>query len=407
MTSLVFGHSDSGISDNTDVTYFPLGNLSLSLNVSTSETTGGVQQVCATAGTFSSWKLRMDTAPGTGNSWTLKIRKNGADTGMEIVISGTATSGEDVTHTFDVTPGDKVSVQSTPSSTPDAPTSAISWSVKFTGSTTKQSTILGSLSANLATGTTEYFAPMGCVTVNATEALVSQMFTTAGTLTNFYGALRTAPGAAKSRAFKVYLNGSGTTQTFTISNTDTTGNDTAHPITVAAGDVISVECIPSGTPAASNFLYGFTFTATTDGHFPLVGGRVAGATANATRYMGVPYGTQTAWDTAEGDVQIYFQACTLSLLYTKVVTAPGLTQSWVYRMRKNAGDLNLTCTISDTATSANDTSNSDSIADADLIAIRCVGSLTAAAMGGNQWGVDAFITPAASFSRAPTFFAVM
>jgi hypothetical protein len=53
----------------------------------------------------------ISTAPGAGESITLTLRKNGVDTSVVIVISGTALSGGDAVNEEDVDPGDRITVR--------------------------------------------------------------------------------------------------------------------------------------------------------------------------------------------------------------------------------------------------------------------------------------------------------
>jgi hypothetical protein len=75
-------------------------------------------------------------------------------------------------------------------------------------------------------------------------------------------------------------------------------------------------------------------------------------------------------------------ATTISQLQVVVGAAPGVGKSWTITLRKNGGDQTLTCTISDNATSASDTSNSVSVAVGDTLTMKVVPSGTPTASGG-------------------------
>lgn len=72
-----------------------------------------------------------------------------------------------------------------------------------------------------------------------------------GTLNAFYCALSVAPGSGKSRTFTVRKNQIDTTITCTISNTDTSCNDTTHTVNVVPTDTLSIKSTVSGIPTAS------------------------------------------------------------------------------------------------------------------------------------------------------------
>jgi len=63
--------------------------------------------------------------------------------------------------------------------------------------------------------------------------------------------LETAPGAGKSRSFRLWKDGSSTSLTCTISDTDTTGSDLVHQALGSTSSYYEWRCTTSGTPAAS------------------------------------------------------------------------------------------------------------------------------------------------------------
>jgi hypothetical protein len=82
----------------------------------------------------------------------------------------------------------------------------------------------------------------------------------AGAIKNLYVQSDVAPGAAKTWTITVRKNGSDQTMVVTLTGaSQTTGNDTAHPITVAAGDSISIKVAPTSTPAAARISWGMDF----------------------------------------------------------------------------------------------------------------------------------------------------
>jgi|SRR5882724_4908561 len=113
-----------------------------------------------------------------------------------------------------------------------------------------------------STSTTHYFSGVcsrdaGLTTDNAgNRAIVAR----AGTIKNLYVQSDVAPGASKSWVITVRKNGSDQTMTVTLSGaSQTTGSDLAHPITVAAGDSISIKVAPTSTPAAARISWGMDF----------------------------------------------------------------------------------------------------------------------------------------------------
>jgi hypothetical protein len=118
----------------------------------------------------------------------------------------------------------------------------------------------GAGGTTLSTGSTEYVSPTGAG-LSGTETSVNALLAVAATLATLRISLVTAPGASKSRTFTVRKNGVATSAVVTISGTDTTGSWSGS-VDFAAGDLISLESVPTGTPAASLEDHGLRFTET-------------------------------------------------------------------------------------------------------------------------------------------------
>lgn len=101
----------------------------------------------------------------------------------------------------------------------------------------------------------------------------------------------------------------------------------------------------------------------------------AAITAGTTAY----FSNNGCWSGTEAVASAPVSApITARNFYIKVGTAPGAGQTFTVRLRKNAADTNITCTISDTATTCNDTSNTGTFVAGDLAAVRIVSSAGAA-----------------------------
>lgn len=91
----------------------------------------------------------------------------------------------------------------------------------------------------------------------------------------------------------------------------------------------------------------------------------------ATNYIGIsgsdnPNATETKVDNTVG------KAIAVENMYCFVHTAPGLGNSWLLTLRKNAGDTALTCTISGTDTFCQDTTHLVAVAVGDLLSYSSV-----------------------------------
>ena len=96
------------------------------------------------------------------------------------------------------------------------------------------------------------------------------VFPDGGTIDKFY-VNANAPGAGTSYAYTVDKNGSTTALTTSIADTATTGSDTSHSFSVAAGDDVQIQAVPTNTPAAATAGLGVRYVPTTAASFPLIG----------------------------------------------------------------------------------------------------------------------------------------
>jgi len=117
----------------------------------------------------------------------------------------------------------------------------------------------------------------------------------------------------------------------------------------------------------------------------MLGGNTTGnLPSNATQYF---LQTQSATENL-----IYWTAPrsgTFRNLYINVTNSPGAGQSYVFTLRVNGADTSVTCTISDSATSCNDTTHTAAITAGQTYSIKSVSSATATGTD-PAWGVEFF-----------------
>lgn len=94
---------------------------------------------------------------------------------------------------------------------------------------------------------------------------------------------------------------------------------------------------------------------------------------NTTAYM---QGVGETYRTVESEVQIPVTAGTLQNLHIKSLAAVPAGQTWQVTVRKNGADTAITATITGTGTEAADTTNTVIVADGDLVSLKCVSSAT-------------------------------
>lgn len=300
--------------------------------------------IVTAAGTIDTLNFVVDSSPGSGRSWIATVRKNAADTDLTCTITNSNTSCSDLTHSVSVSPGDKVSFQVAPSGNP--PSTSSRWSTSFKSSAAKESTYPGRNSQS--TSGTTYGNPIGGQNGNSsTESAREQIVATSGTIKNLYVEETAAPGSGKSRVMTFRKNGVDQTVACTVSDTATACSDTTNSFTVAAGDIISIKSVASGSVAASSMRFGWTFVSDTDGEF-LLAFVVSSGPSNLSTTHFYLVGANDGVDFTDGNRKQLGNACTLKKMYVRFNTAPGSGKSWTANLRKNAStDTSLSVTVSD------------------------------------------------------------
>ena len=198
------------------------------------------------------------------------------------------------------------------------------------------------------------------------------------TLSNYYLQTDVPPGLGASYTFTVLKNGSPTSLAIVIADTATTGSDTTHSVSFAAGDTLSLQSTPSNSPATLSVESWNMLVDTPDQTAPVLS--MSGAPSTSTTNYGVLTGGQAAsngWSATESDMQIVVPTSgALSNLYNVVSAAPGSGKSWQYTLMVNGSATALQTTLSGTATTANNTANSVNVSAGDTISLRCVPSGT-------------------------------
>jgi hypothetical protein len=150
-----------------------------------------------------------------------------------------------------------------------------------------------------------------------------------------------------------------------------------HVLPTGTGDLVSTDATQTLT---NKTLTSPTINSATFGANTLVldriHGAIAGALGAATVYLG---GIGVAAGSTEYPLSIVRRAGTVRTLYCYLATAPGGSDTAVFTVRKNASDQALTCTISASAQTCNDTSNTFTVVAGDRLSVKAVSSATTAA----------------------------
>lgn len=213
-------------------------------------------------------------------------------------------------------------------------------------------------------------------TSNATN---SQMpIPVAGTFSNLR--IRFPATGSGTYAVTIQKNGSDTALTCTVNLASTsTASDLTHSFTVAAGDLVQIKVTPTSTPTAQTVVQiSMLFTATTSGESVLFGGTRSTTSSSTLYYSFGSAGAGSA--TAANTSMVCSTAGVIDKLYVNLSTAPTAGNSYAVEVFKNGSATGVTCTISDTATTGSDLTNTVSVSQGDLITVKQTPTGTPAAM---------------------------
>ena len=226
--------------------------------------------------------------------YTLTLMKNGSGTALTCSVGvgqASSTVCQDTTDSVSVAAGDLLQWQLTPNAAATAETQ-LQISALFTSAVGQESPLIGaaattpaSNSANQNIGLTD------CAWVaQASEVNISSMVPAAGTISNLYIWGSTAPGAAKTFVYTLWKNGAATSMTVTLTGAGsgagiTTGNNLSNSVAVNAGDTISLNSAPTGTPSTANVGFSMRFVPTTSNQAMLTQVACSVPATSGTKYM--------------------------------------------------------------------------------------------------------------------------
>lgn len=312
----------------------------------------------------------LTTAPGASKSWDFTFRDDQVSTAATVNISGTNTTGQ-WTGSVNVLAGSLVSMMSTPTGTPAA-TGNMSYVIEYTTGGNYFLMVAGvetSASGNGVfymqasgcsgrgpTGTATTFHEVCPIGMTVTKAAFSSQFTT----------------NAGSNSYVMCLRKNNTTDSDTITLTGT-GQPVVASITsfaVAAGDTINTKVDPSASAAWTTYATCYTCTPDTVGDIPMMYAS-ARTVSNAVSYEGPQaFGSDANWGATEANVQYRMPAGTMKRLYVALGTAPGGVAARTITSRVNGTDQTLASTCTGAATTSNNTSDTISLAEGDLVSVK-------------------------------------
>ena len=347
--------------------------------------------------TVSDLRAWLNSASGSGKSWTLTVRKNGADTALAVTLSNT-TTGANTSDSVSFVATDLISISVTPSGTPSVNAFTSQCLILNTANAGESFYMLNTGSSTFA-ASTQYLPAFGGNggTVPTTEAGSEEVSSINGTLKDMYIQLGTAPGAGKSRTFVVRVNGADTALTCTISDTATTGNFTGGTVALAEGDLVDIKCSQTGTAATTaNNMISLVVVSTDGNKFMIVDRQNSVESGTAVAYIPLTSAGANASSSTDAGAQQVVPAMTITKLFVNLSGAMGASTTRQYQLRVGTTDnANLNFTISDPAQSGS-ASYDVSISSGALLKTKCTPTGTPLTNGRSRHSYAAWIDTIAS-----------
>ena len=248
--------------------------------------------------------------------------------------------------------------------------------------------IIGGYYDLLHTGTTEYNMISGGLSWTNDPDNVAQTVSTPGTLKNLRVELNDVPGTGTyvvTLHRRVGLGGwANTTLTCTVAADGTTASDTVNEVSVAAGDVICLQCNPDSPDSARYARWTMIFEGNNAKESLILGQGVS--TTGSTQYFAMGRGISTG---VEDEVR---SVCptngTIKNLFVQLENDPGTApDAYRYTLRINGVTKSVTTTITANNKIGNDTGNSEAVLAGDIITLMCEPLNTPSTSTATGWGV--------------------
>jgi len=364
------------------------------------------QEVMPTAGSFRRLVITSDQAPGTGNTYTLTVMRNGSATALSATITGNTLSGSNLTDIASFNAGDIITIRAVPTgSPPQAP--RFRWGIEFNSVAFDESIILGGLHTEVSrNNATQYSSLIGGDTWDTVEVNKVFVVPKAGVLKKLTGLfidgntkLPAGPGTGNTKTFTVMKNGVATALSVGLTGSTSVATDSTNVIQVVPGDLISLQLVHSG-PGSGNreARWGCVFVPDVVGEFIVPHQGFAPSTTQ-TSYMSI-CGSDATWNTSTADRLMGSYATSFKRMYVKLENAPGNGKSYRFVLRNETQgvDTALDVTISDLNTSALIDTNV-SVNSGDNLVYKCIPSGGPTA-GRAQIGLTGFFVATSSSSSS-------
>lgn len=307
----------------------------------------------AAAMTLSEMVVTIDVAPGSGDSRTFRVMKNGTATALTVTLSDAETSKTVTGQSISFSAGDTISMGHTSSGGIIDNATNIYWAILAESVTTDYFLLFGG-SGTAASATADNFQQLqnGTGTWLTTAASAAGVMPLAGNITALSVGISGAPGSGgDAYTITVLVDEANTELAVTWTDAETGIKSDTGTVAVTAGKTVALKSSIAVSPTARQFAWSAKVEPTTPGESAIMFGTADPPATGAAEYEQLMGGGNNSWITNEANRQNTLYGCTLQAAYAKIGTAPGSGKSWTFQVRENSAALTgASVAVSDTNT---------------------------------------------------------
>lgn len=202
-----------------------------------------------TSGVIKNMYIAISAAAGALSNWIFSPLQNGFGTALTATLADPATTGNDTTHSFNVSVNDLIELQATPNVVPPAAANAY-YGMVFLSNKDNECYASGSCYTAMAAGTN--YVPINSANQvpNSLAARVMESIR-ASRVSGLYVKMGANTDVGQTCQFTVYKNGSATALTCTVGSASNTATDTTNFIEFDDLDSITLQVLLSAGTAAT------------------------------------------------------------------------------------------------------------------------------------------------------------
>lgn len=246
-----FGANNNGVPSGSTGYNWPVAYNNVPVATTEAARRFGIPHSC----TLTDGYLTLDASPGASRTRLFSIYKNGVEeASTRMSFTGTDTAKQFNNASVSLTTSDYLTLPSVPTGTPAAAT--MQSQLVFKPAVEGESSVVLS-PITLSTTAVTYVRPFYPYTTGSTTTEYTSIvpINTDIVIYNFYVTISAAPGtggSGKTRTFNIRKNTANANNSVLISETATSGSDTASIDKLTANDYLSIATTPANTPAAAN-----------------------------------------------------------------------------------------------------------------------------------------------------------